>query len=66
MKKHLLSTVLFSTLLVALPGHADCPFSHTDKSDQNAVTAAKAPKVQPHSYATQDATVSWHDLHWFE
>ena len=66
MKNYLLSTVLFSTLLVALPGHADYPLGHTDKAHKNAVSAKEAPLVKSHGYATPDATVSWHDLHWFE
>lgn len=66
MKKHLITTVLFSTLLITIPGHADCPFSHTDKAGKNTATVKQAPVVQPHSYATPEPTVSWHDLHWFE
>ena len=64
MKKQIVSTVLF-TLLVTLPGYADCPLGHADKSNKKDTTA-KAPLVQPHSYATPEPTVSWHDLHWFE
>ncbi len=65
MKKHLLSTVLFSTLLVTVPGHADCPF-HTDKADKHMTSMKKAPVVQAHSFAAPEAKETWHDLHWFE
>lgn len=64
MKKHLISTILF-TLLVTLPGYADCPV-HTDKADRHITSVKKAPVVQTHTFATPEPKESWHDLHWFE
>jgi len=63
MKKQIVSTVLF-TLLVTLPGYADCPLGSADKSNNR--SAKRPPAVASHSYATPEPTVPWHDLHWFE
>ena len=64
MKKHLVSTVLF-TFLITMPGYADCPF-YTNKTDKHFTTVKQAPVVSSHNFATPEPKESWHDLHWFE
>lgn len=64
MKKYIASTVLF-TLLITMPGYADCP-SHTDKTDKHVTSVMAVSVVKSQSFATSAPKESWHDLHWFE
>ena len=63
MKKLLMSAVLLATLIVSIPGRAECPF---DKDNKQAPAMKHPVSIRVHKVIAPEPEESWHDLHWLD